>query len=67
MVMYSLVHVKQLDSFPMSLVKGKICLPRGSFVGQSLEGLVVIGVPATEAMVMSNYSRMDVLYCPWLM
>jgi hypothetical protein len=39
-------------------------LSRGSVVDVSFDGFAAIGVPATLAVVMSNFSRMFVMYCP---
>jgi hypothetical protein len=62
--MYGLVQFEEYSGFPMSLVNGKDFLSRGSFVDESLEGLVFIGVTSAEAVVMLNSSRISVMHCP---
>jgi len=67
MAMSGLGQFEQYNSDPMSFAKGKIFLSRGPVVDVSFGGFAAIGVPATLAVVMSNSSRMSVMYCPWSM
>jgi len=67
MAMSGLVQFEQYNSFPMSFAKGKIILSRGSIVGVFFDVFAAIGVPATLDVVLSNSSRMSVMYCPWSM